>query len=208
MSERGRRVRRTPEQAREEILSAARERLLAQGIEGLKVADIAHDVQMSHATLLHHFGSSEGMRAALVARMGAELLSQLLGMLDGSRLQPERRDAWLAKTFATLADPRHGQLFAWIALQPGGREAAETPQIAPTAELFGQLLVRMQEVMPLEQAHFVVTLVVTSAIGLGVSRSWLGAMGLPSDDPAIAGFVAQLGRLLGPAAPGQPVPPP
>jgi AcrR family transcriptional regulator len=200
MAERERRVRRTPAQAREEILQAARARLLAQGIEGLKIADVARDVDMSHATLLHHFGSSEGMRAALVTRMGGELLAELLAMLDGSPLQAERRDAWLAKTFTTLADPRHGQLFAWLALQPlVGADAAtpgEPPGIGPPAELFAELLRRMQMVMPMAQAQFIVTLVVTSAIGLGVSRGWLGEMGLPNDDAAINRFVSQLGRLL------------
>ena len=200
MAERERRVRRTPAQAREEILQAARARLLAQGIEGLKIADVARDVDMSHATLLHHFGSSEGMRAALVTRMGGELLAELLAMLDGSPLQAERRDAWLAKTFTTLADPRHGQLFAWLALQPLVGVDAATPGdaegIGPPAELFAELLRRMQKVMPMAQAQFIVTLVVTSAIGLGVSRGWLGEMGLPNDDAAISRFVSQLGRLL------------
>ncbi len=198
MAVRARRVRRTPEQAREEILQSARARLLAQGIEGLKIADVARDVDMSHATLLHHFGSSEGMRAALVTRMGGELLTELLAMLDGSPLQPERRDAWLAKTFTTLADPRHGQLFAWLALQPlaAGEPGRPGARVGPPAELFAELLTRMQKVMPLEQARFIVMLVVTSAIGLGVSRGWLGEMGLPNDDGAITRFVGLLGRLL------------
>ena len=193
MPAQGRRVRRTSEQAREEILAVARTRLLEHGIEGLKIADVARDLRMSHATLLHHFGSSEGMRTALITRMGADVLTELLATMDGAQASESQRARWLSTTFATLAEQRHGQLFAWLALQPGQTGA---DQVGPTANLFGELLGRMRKVMPLREAQFVVTLVVTSAIGMGVSRGWLGAMGLPADEPAIAGFVRQLAALL------------
>lgn len=191
-----RRVRRTPAQARDEILNAARTRLLTDGIEGLRITGIANDVDMSHATLLHHFGSSDGMRAALADRMGSQLLAELLTMLDDSPLQPEQRKAWLQKTFATLADPRHGQLFAWLALQPTNPDSAAVTQVAPTAALFAELLQRMQRRMPLAQARFIVTLVVTSAIGMAVSRNWLEAVGLPADEAALAQFVERFAALL------------
>jgi AcrR family transcriptional regulator len=195
-----RRIRRTPEQAREAILDAARRRLLADGVDGLRVADVAADAGMSHATLLHHFGTGEAMRAALAARMGAELLAELLSMLDGSPLQPERRNAWLRRAFATLAHPRHAQLFAWLALQPGSTASAAGTHAAPMAALFAELLSHMQRNMPLAQAQFHVTLIVTSAIGLGVSRHWLESVGLPADDTAMAHFVDRLSRLLPPPA--------
>ena len=198
-----RRVRRTPEQAREEILAVARTRLLEHGIEGLRVADVARDLRMSHATLLHHFGSSEGMRTALITRMGADVLTELLATMDDAQTSEAQRARWLSTTFATLAEARHGQLFAWLALQPGQAGAAAADQIAtPTANLFGELLARMQKVMPLAQAQFLVTLVVTSAIGMGVSRGWLGAMGLPAEDADVARFVLQLSALLPAAVPG------
>ena len=195
MPAQSRRVRRTPEQAREEILAVARTRLLEHGIEGLKIADVARDLHMSHATLLHHFGSSEGMRTALIARMGADVLTELLATMDGAPASEDQRAQWLSTTFATLADPRHGQLFAWLALQPG---EAGVEQVGTTANLFGELLARMQKVIPLAHAQFLVSLVVTSAIGMGVSRGWLGAMGLPAQDADIAGFVRQLSALLTP----------
>ena len=197
MPAQSRRVRRTPEQAREEILAVARTRLLEHGIDGLKIADVARDLRMSHATLLHHFGSSEGMRTALITRMGADVLTELLATMDGAQASEDQRARWLSTTFATLAEARHGQLFAWLALQPGQASAVSDDQIvAPTANLFGELLGRMQKVMPLGQAQFLVTLVVTSAIGMGVSRGWLGAMGLPADDADVAGFVRKLSALL------------
>lgn len=191
-----RRVRRTPEQAREEILAAARARLSAQGIEGLRIADIAADVNMSHATLLHHFGSSEEMRAALLARMGSDLLDELLNMLEVAGFTAEHRAASLRKIFGVLGDPRHAQLFAWLAVQPVTDRARGQANLQPTAELFGRLLDRMQLVMPLAQAQFAVTLVVTAAVGFGVTRGWLGDFGLPADDEALQRFVDAIDRLL------------
>ena len=68
------RRRRSPEVARLEILAAAEQRLRSFGVEGLSVVDVAKDCGMSHATVIHHFGNTAGMRQALVAHMSDRLL--------------------------------------------------------------------------------------------------------------------------------------
>ena len=64
--DRRRRARRTPEAARRLVLDAAAARLEEHGLKGLNVVDIARDAGMTHATVLHHFGSAEKMQRALV----------------------------------------------------------------------------------------------------------------------------------------------
>ena len=57
------RRRRTSEQARAAILEVARQRLGEHGLDGLNVVDVARDTGISHATLIHHFGTADGMPA-------------------------------------------------------------------------------------------------------------------------------------------------
>ncbi len=61
-----RRLRRTAEVARRQILEAAERRLIAGGPEAIRLQDIARDVGISHPGVLHHFGSREGLIEALV----------------------------------------------------------------------------------------------------------------------------------------------
>ena len=74
------RVRRSAEESRALILDIAQRRLASHGLDGLNIADIAAEAGMSHGTLLHHFGSSDGMRKALADRMGQRLLEQVLAI--------------------------------------------------------------------------------------------------------------------------------
>ena len=60
------RRRRTKEEARDEILSAAAKRLLDDGPDALRIADVAADVGMSHPTLLHHVGSREQLAVTVM----------------------------------------------------------------------------------------------------------------------------------------------
>ena len=63
------RIRRTPEDARAHILDAA-EAILAKGggPAALRLADVAHQAGVSHPTILHHFGSREGLVRAINKR--------------------------------------------------------------------------------------------------------------------------------------------
>jgi len=71
------RKRRTAEEAKTLILETAAERLRDQGVDGLTVKGVAEQAGMSHATLIHHFGSSEDMRRELEVHMTSKLLIRL-----------------------------------------------------------------------------------------------------------------------------------
>jgi AcrR family transcriptional regulator len=63
------RIRRTPEDAQANILDAA-EAILARGggPAALRLADVARQAGVSHPTILHHFGSREGLVRAINKR--------------------------------------------------------------------------------------------------------------------------------------------
>ncbi len=63
------RRRRTAEESKTIILEVAAKRLREHGLEGLNITGVAEEAGISHATLIHHFGSSGGMRDALADKM-------------------------------------------------------------------------------------------------------------------------------------------
>lgn len=80
------RVRRKPEDAQAHILDAA-EALMAKGAgpAALRLQDLARQAGVSHPTILHHFGSREGLVRALNNR-AVERLTQaaIMGITSGS----------------------------------------------------------------------------------------------------------------------------
>lgn len=195
------RVRRTSDAARDEILGVARARLLQHGLDGLKIADIARDIGMSHATLIHHFGSTSGMRRALVDRMAKELLTEFLGVFERMAPSPERRSEVLGRLFRALAVERHAQLFAWLALEAADDDEGDSVTWAG-APLFDALFDRIAAQEDAtghdrEAARFGVLLAVTSAIGFGVASPWLKHAGLVADANAIEQFASRFAEFLG-----------
>ncbi len=172
------RIRRSPIEAREAILAAARARLLRYGLEGLKITDVAREAGMSHATLLHHFGSTDEMRRALVERMANALLAEFIGLLDAGAPDASRLGELFTRLFTGLSDNRHAQLFAWFALTALDRPDELANAAVETRPLVAALLEQMARRGPeFEHApqlpRYIALLVVTSAIGLGVAGPWL-----------------------------------
>jgi len=179
------RKRRSPDEARNEILAAAQDRLRLFGIDGLNVVDVAKACGMSHATVLHHFGSTAGMRHALVTYMTAQLLEDIIASLQQNpSLEPAQV---LHSLFHTLSAGGHTNLLAWLSL--AGNELA--PEAAPGALLqhhFNALIPVIAGRLPPspkreEHARRVVFLIAAAAIGSGVGGSVLATViGLPQEE--------------------------
>ena len=82
-STKSKRVRRSPEAARQLILSTAADRLANMGLTGLNISGVAEAAGMSHATVIHHFGSTTAMRQALLSYMTTALLTDVREALAG-----------------------------------------------------------------------------------------------------------------------------
>ena len=116
------RRRRTPDVARAEILDAAEQRLASEGPEGIRLKGIAGDVGLSHSTLLHHFGSRQGLVEALAERTMRGLARDLVEAIR-ARDPVASAPATLQQVFRTLGDGGHARLLIWRVLtgwtQPG-----------------------------------------------------------------------------------------
>jgi TetR/AcrR family transcriptional regulator, repressor for neighboring sulfatase len=113
----GKRPRRTPEQARRLILETAQDLIARTGPEGLRLQDIAAAAGISHPLILHHFGSREGLVRALNRQAAAELRDKLVAAMAASDYSIEQQ---LDRVFDAF---RYGlaQRLAWLTtVDPGG----------------------------------------------------------------------------------------
>lgn len=165
------RKRRTPEQARADILGAAENRLQKLGLEGLNVVGVAEDAGLSHASVIHHFGNTAGMRKALAERMTEALLRDLVGALKNNT-EPQKI---LAALFHAMIGGGHAKLFAWRALNESESELPD----AAVQRLFKELMRRTGERFDEDDAELIrnnLLLIASSAIGLGVCGNALPAL--------------------------------
>jgi AcrR family transcriptional regulator len=82
MAVKEKRVRRRPEDAQRLILDAAEASLAAEGPAGLRLQDVARAAGVSHPTILHHFGSREGLVQALNRRTLEDLKAAVIEQMS------------------------------------------------------------------------------------------------------------------------------
>src|SRR5277367_2216454 len=110
------RKRRTGEQARSAILDAAERRLVAGGPGAIRLQEVAADVGVSHPTVLHHFGSREGLVEAVVVRALDSLRAGLLAAVQDAPKGRDQVAAMLESVHEALLEGGHARAFFWLAL--------------------------------------------------------------------------------------------
>jgi AcrR family transcriptional regulator len=78
------RVRRKPEEARALILDAAEKSMAEGGPAGIRLQDVAKIAGVSHPTILHHFGSRDGLVRALNLRTLEDFKAALLANMQAT----------------------------------------------------------------------------------------------------------------------------
>jgi TetR/AcrR family transcriptional regulator, repressor for neighboring sulfatase len=125
----GRRVRRTPEEARTLALASARRLLLADGPDAITLQSVATDLGMSHTNLIHHFGSAAGLQSELMRQMMSELTAAIESAVMRLRAgKGELRD-FVDIVFDAFDRGGAGRLAAWIVL------SGEATRLAPVGEV-------------------------------------------------------------------------
>lgn len=111
-----RRVRRSPEASRDNILSAAEAILVEKGPQFLKLADVAAAAGVANATVLHHFGSIDEVQAALMERMVEQLVTQILSADAAGADLDSMRHGGLQTLFDAFERKGPARLAAWLEL--------------------------------------------------------------------------------------------
>jgi len=111
-----RRRRRLPEEARREALTSARALLLSGGPDAVTLSAVAGEIGVTHANLIHHFGSAAGLQSALMASMVADLTQALDEAVARLRTDEGAPLELVNAVFDAFSTGGAGRLAAWIAL--------------------------------------------------------------------------------------------
>jgi AcrR family transcriptional regulator len=109
------RVRRRPDEARRLILDAAEASMTVDGPAGLRLTEVAQRAGVSHPTILHHFGSREGLVRALNLRNLEDLKNTVIRQMTAT--ETDGSDG-IALTFAAYRGGM-AQRIIWL-LQSAG----------------------------------------------------------------------------------------
>lgn len=111
-----RRRRRAPEEARREALASARALLISGGPDAVTLAAVAGDIGVTHANLIHHFGSAAGLQSALMASMVQDLSDALGAVVGRLRTDVGAPFELVSEVFRAFDEGGAGKLAAWIVL--------------------------------------------------------------------------------------------
>lgn len=170
-------MRRAPEVARDNILSAAEKLLLERGPLALKLADVAAAAGVANASVLHHFGSIDGLHAALMERMVDQLIADVLALADqGGPTRDDTQEAVFQALFEVFENRGASRLAAWLEL------TGEWRRMTHVREAVREVVVKRAsfgDVTP-QQAEDLVLISVASAMGVGLfGHSLAELMGKP-----------------------------
>lgn len=113
---RQKRRKRSGDEVREEGLTAARRLLLDGGPAAVTLANVGQEIGMSHANVLHHFGSAAGLQSALMGSMVNDLANAFDNVVDLLKTDAAAPRTIADRVFDAFDKGGAGQLAAWIVL--------------------------------------------------------------------------------------------
>lgn len=172
MTVKTKRRRRTPDEARQEILDASEDIILTSGPVDLKFQTIAERAGLAKSNVHHHFGGVLEIKKALTERLLDRLTKSLLDALaeppgDDLIAYAERV---LAGIYEVLAAPSNARLIGWVALSTEIESHVDFVKPIPgiVQVVRGYLSEFVQEDVASELAESVVYQVSITALGEGM----------------------------------------
>lgn len=107
------RKRRSPEEAKREILHVARQLVLEEGPDALKIKRVAQMIGISHPTILHHFGSAEGLLTQLQQDMALRMRRAFIDVLSNISPQKDRMEVFL-EILQVISQKENGAILAFL----------------------------------------------------------------------------------------------
>ena len=188
--------RRKPELVRQEALEAGRRLLIEGGPRAITLKAVGAVLGMSHANLIHHFGSAEAFQGQLKDLMVLDLTRQVTAIVaapDG----PSDTASIVGKVFEAYGRGGIAMLMAWSTVT--GTPHDEARLAATTRELVAALAPRLEGPDATAKAREIVALVTLLAFADGlIGASMAEAVG--SERDAVRRLTATLVETLaGPA---------
>jgi TetR/AcrR family transcriptional regulator, repressor for neighboring sulfatase len=127
------RVRRSPEAARQLILDAAVQTMSTQGPAGCGLKDVAKAAGVSHALVTHYFGTYENLVELTIDEAMTQLRKRLIErMLKIEHPTPER----MVQLYVDIAlEPWYGRLIGWAVLNDHDASSPMVKRMIPQMKL-------------------------------------------------------------------------
>jgi AcrR family transcriptional regulator len=170
----------SPEESRDAALDAARALLVEYGPQAVTLKAVAARIGRTHATLLHHFGSADGLQRALIARMAGAITGTIRDAVLRSRHSEDRNPREVVDlTFDAFDGGGAGALASWMILS--GNEDALDPILSAIHALVDELAAEEhgEPERPLHQDTLQLVLMALGDALLGAPMA--RALGLPRD---------------------------
>jgi AcrR family transcriptional regulator len=185
--------------ARAAILDAAERQLVVAGPSGIRLQEVAAHAGVSHPTVLHHFGTREGLVKAVITRSLASVNARLVDAISRSTGDTAQVAAMLDGVFDALANGGRARVVMWLALE-GQRIEADarlSAVVEATHALRKSKHAGKRRVSSREDTAHVVVLAALALVGATVmGPALLENAGLSDDAAAERRFRAWLARLL------------
>lgn len=183
-----RRKRLGPE-VREEGLVAARQLLLKGGPGAVTLANIGDEIGMSHANVLHHFGSAASLQSALMGSMIEDLTRALDNVVELLKTDAAAPRTIADHVFEAFDKGGAGPLAAWIILS--GDVSHLEPVRAAVQSLVKAIVGQSRDEAAPERVRAAVLMMAVSAFGDAVIGPHIRGM-LDQKDDAMRDLIARI----------------
>lgn len=169
------RTRRLAVDVRSDAMVEARRLLLADGPNAVTLKAVGAALGMTHANLIHHFGSAAGMQAALVEDMLESTRERVRAIIADVRTGKVAPRALVDIVFDNFEREGTGKLVGWLILSGEGAQLA--PMMRGIQDLVDAIEADVPEPQPHTRAHITTAtlLLVLTAIGDSLAGSELHA---------------------------------
>ena len=176
-------------EVREEGLAAARGLLLKGGPSAVTLANIGDEIGMSHANVLHHFGSAASLQSALMGSMINDLTVALDHVVEMPKTDAAAPRVVADRVFDAFDKGGAGPLAAWIIL------SGDIKHLAPVREAVRSLVEAIvgqskDEAAP-ERVRLAVLMMAVTAFGDAVIGPHVRDM-LDQKDDAMRDLIARI----------------
>ncbi|HEX4225374.1 MAG TPA: TetR/AcrR family transcriptional regulator [Pseudonocardiaceae bacterium] len=176
------RRRRTPEQARAEILDAATELIARRGPDGASLRQVAEAAGVTHGLVTHYFGTYRGLVGAVLRGASERRQARIRERMRADGGIPHA-DRVFDELFRTLADEQYVRLWAWSMLNPEG-DQNPSEGLAAFVDAFEHGVGLALSGVDRARIEQVVLLGLSASYGYALGRrGWLTGLGHDPDAP-------------------------
>ena len=193
------RRRRDAASARAAILDATERHLVLAGPSGIRLQEVAADAGVSHPTVLHHFGTREGLVKAVITRSLAAINARLVEAISQSTGDAAQVAVMLDGVYDALAQDGRARVVMWLALE--GQRIEGDARLSAVVEATHALrkakhTAKRRAPSREDTAHLVVLAALTLVGAAVMGPALLENAGLSEEPAAERRFRGWLARLL------------